>query len=132
MLQQEVELDARAVLAAELAFVDDHFRGSVAAYLAALRRIQLTRVAARGLLLDELRRDAVRARFFSRRPTGAEVAEFHGTYAGLQRAARRDGSPRRLARRQDDAGSRSRRSRRRGSSISPAPAASGRCTGRSR
>ena len=30
VLQQEVELDARAVLAAELAFVDDHFRGSVA------------------------------------------------------------------------------------------------------
>jgi hypothetical protein len=84
VLQQEVELDARAVLAAELAFVDDHFRGSVPAYLAALRRIQLTRVAARGLLLDELRRDAVRARFFSRRASGAEVAEFHGTYAGLR------------------------------------------------
>ena len=30
VLQQEVELDARAVLAAELAFVDDHFRGSAA------------------------------------------------------------------------------------------------------
>jgi hypothetical protein len=84
VLQQEVELDARAVLAAELAFVDDHFRGSVPAYLAALRRIQLTRVAARGLLLDELRRDAVRARFFSRRSTGAEIADFHGTYAGLR------------------------------------------------
>ena len=84
VLQQEIELDARAVLAAELAFVDDHFRGSVPAYLAALRRIQLTRVAARGLLLDELRRDAVRARFFSRRSTGAEIADFHGTYAGLR------------------------------------------------
>ena len=31
VLQQEVELDARAVLAAELSFVDDHFRGSVSA-----------------------------------------------------------------------------------------------------
>ena len=30
VLQQEMELDARAVLAAELAFVDDHFRGSLA------------------------------------------------------------------------------------------------------
>ena len=29
VLQQEVELDARAVLAAELAFVDDHFRGNL-------------------------------------------------------------------------------------------------------
>ena len=84
VLQQEVELDARAVLAAELSFVDDHFGGSVAAYLAALRRIQLTRVAARGLLLDELRRDAVRARFFSRAATGAELTEFHVTYAGLR------------------------------------------------
>ena len=28
VLRQEVELDARAVLAAELSFVDDHFRGS--------------------------------------------------------------------------------------------------------
>jgi hypothetical protein len=84
VLQQEVELDARAVLAAELAFVDDHFGGSTAAYLAALQRIQLTRVAARGLLLDELRRDAVRARFFSRASTAAEIAEFHTTYSGLR------------------------------------------------
>jgi hypothetical protein len=84
VLQQEIQLDARAVLAAELAFVDDHFAGSTAAYLAALRRIQLTRVAARGLLLDELRRDAVRARFYSRPSTGAEVAEFHMTYSGLR------------------------------------------------
>ncbi len=29
VLQQEIKLDARAVLAAELAFVDDHFRGSL-------------------------------------------------------------------------------------------------------
>ena len=84
VLQQEVEVDAHAVLAAELAFVDDHFHGSTAAYLAALKRIQLTRVAARGLLLDELRRDGVRARFYSRRSTGAEIADFHGTYAGLR------------------------------------------------
>ncbi len=84
VLQQEVKLDARAVLAAELAFVDDHFRGSMPAYLAALRGINLTRLAARGLLLDELRRDAVRARFVAPRPSGTAVAEFHRTYAGLQ------------------------------------------------
>jgi hypothetical protein len=84
VLQQEVELDARAVLAAELAFVDDHFRGSVAAYLAALGKIQLSRPAARGLLLDELRRDAVRARFTPSRPGAGQIAEFHSTYAGLR------------------------------------------------
>jgi hypothetical protein len=84
VLQQEVELDARAVLAAELAFVQDHFGGSVNAYLGALRRIQLSRVAARGLLLDELRRDAVRARFVPAAPSARAIREFHETYADLQ------------------------------------------------
>ena len=84
VLQQEVELDARAVLAAELAFVDDHFRGSLSAYLSALKRIQLTRTAARGLLLDELGRDAVRARFRAPPAGGAAIEEFHRTYGGLQ------------------------------------------------
>jgi hypothetical protein len=84
VLQQEIELDARAVLAAELAFVDDHFNGSREAYLAALRRIQLTRIAARGLLLDEVRRDLVRARFRPAKPSAAAIAEFHVTYAGLR------------------------------------------------
>jgi hypothetical protein len=84
VLQQEIELDAHAVLAAELAFIDDHFRGSLSAYLAALKGIQLTRAAARGLLLDELRRVAVRARFFTARPAAAAISEFHRTYAGLQ------------------------------------------------
>ena len=84
VLLQEVELDARAVLAAELSVVDDHFRGSVPSYLAALRGIQLTRTAARGLLLDELRREAVRARFLVPRAGGEAIAEFHRTYANLQ------------------------------------------------
>jgi hypothetical protein len=84
VLQQEVTLDARAVLAAELAFVDDHFNGSQAAYLAALQRIRLSRTAARALLLDEVRRDRVRARFKPARPSAAAIAEFHETYAGLR------------------------------------------------
>ena len=84
VLQQEVQLDARAVLAAEAAFVEDHFGGSAQRYLAALRRIALTRTAARGLLLDELRRDAVRARFVPRAPSAEAIAEFHRTYSGLR------------------------------------------------
>jgi hypothetical protein len=84
VLQQEVELDARKVLGAELAFVEDHFGGSRARYTAALRRIRLSLSAARGLLLDELRRDAVRARFRPRPPSAAAVAEFHATYGGLR------------------------------------------------
>jgi hypothetical protein len=84
VLQQEVKIDAHAVLRAELAFVDDHFRGSTSAYLAALSRIRLTRIAARGLLLDELRRDAVRARFRPPRPSATAIADFHATYGNLQ------------------------------------------------
>jgi hypothetical protein len=84
VLQQQVQLDARVVLAAELAFVDDRFRGNVTTYLAALQAIQLSRTAARGLLLDELRRDAVRARFTPARPGGHQISEFHSTYAGLR------------------------------------------------
>jgi hypothetical protein len=84
ILQKEVRLDPQAVLIAERAFVDDHFRGNVTSYLAALRRIKLTQSAARGLLLDELRREAVRARFSPARPAGQQLLEFHATYAGLQ------------------------------------------------
>lgn len=84
VLQQEIDLDARAVLAAELAFVDDHFNGNLGAYLAALGELRLTRAVARGLLLDELRRDAVRARFLPGKPSAAAIAEFHVTYAGLR------------------------------------------------
>jgi hypothetical protein len=84
VLQQEVKLNPQAVLRAELAFVEDHFGGSQARYLGALRRTGLTRTAARGLLLDELRRDAVRARFRPRRPATAAVGEFHRTYGNLR------------------------------------------------
>jgi hypothetical protein len=84
VLQQQVQLDARAVLAAELAFVEDRFRGNVTTYLAALQAIQLSRAAARGLLLDELRRDAVRARFTPARPGSHQISEFHSTYGGLR------------------------------------------------
>jgi hypothetical protein len=84
VLQQEITLDARAALAAELAFVDNHFNGSQAAYLGALQRIRLPRSAARALLLDDVRRDRVRERFKPPRPSAAAVAEFHVTYAGLR------------------------------------------------
>jgi len=84
VLAQEIIVDAHAVLTAELAFVDDHFRGRMTAYLAALQRIRLSRAAARGLLLDELRRDAVRTRFRPAPASGAAVAEFHRTYGSLR------------------------------------------------
>ncbi len=99
VLQQEVELDARAVLAAELAFVDDHFRGNLSAYLAALQRIPLSRSAARGLLLDELRRDAVRARFTPARPGGRPDRRVPHHLRRPAGAPGRDGAAGRVARR---------------------------------
>ena len=84
VLQQEVPLDPRAVLTAELALVDDRYGGRLTSYLAALSRARLTRTAARALLADELRRDTVRSRFAPPRPNAAAVAEFQATYGGLQ------------------------------------------------
>lgn len=84
VLRQEVELDAAAGGRAERAFVEEHFRGSVPAYLAALRRVQLTRASGRELLLDELRRERVRSRFGAAYPSAAEVEEFHRTHGSLR------------------------------------------------
>jgi hypothetical protein len=84
VLQSEVELDARAVLAAELALVEDKHGGSTSDYLGALRRAGLTRAAARAVLADELRREAIRSRFQAPAPSGGTIAEFHRTYAGLR------------------------------------------------
>ena len=83
VLQREVSRTPRAG-AAELAYIDDRFRGSVGAYLGALRRVGLSRSAARGLLLDELRRDAVRERFRPKAPSAAAIAEFHRAYADFR------------------------------------------------
>jgi hypothetical protein len=84
VLQQELAVDARSVLTAELALVDDRYGGRLSSYLAALSRARLTRTAARALIADELRREKVRARFVPPRPTAAAVAEFQSTYGGLQ------------------------------------------------
>jgi hypothetical protein len=84
VLRQEVTLDAGAGRWAERAFVEEHFRGSVPAYVAALRRVQLTRSAAHELLLDEVRREQVRRRFGAAYPSAADVAEFHRTHGSLR------------------------------------------------
>jgi hypothetical protein len=84
VLASEIELDARDVLGAELAFVDDRFGGSVGAYARALAKVGLSRSAARALLADELRREAVRARFRVRTPSLAAMTEFQRTYGERQ------------------------------------------------
>lgn len=84
LLASKVELDPRAPLDAELALVEDRYGGSSSAYLGALARAGLGRPAARALLADELRREAIRSRFLAPRHGAAAIAAFHSTYAGLQ------------------------------------------------
>ncbi len=84
LLRREVELDARLSLTAEAAAIEERYGGSEAAYVRALRRGRLTRAAARALLTDEVRRDAVRARFTVPAPTVAVVDAFRATYGGLR------------------------------------------------
>ena len=84
VLASKVELEPGAVLAAELALVEERHGGSLAAYRTALGRARLGRVAARALLADELRREAIRSRFRPPPPSAAAVAAFHSTYAPLQ------------------------------------------------
>ncbi|MGI9111535.1 MAG: hypothetical protein ACR2GT_04985, partial [Gaiellaceae bacterium] len=84
VLAAEVKLEPRAPLAAELAFVEERYRGSGAAYVAALGRAGLSRAAARALLADELRRETIRSRFTAPRPSAGAIAAFHTTYAELQ------------------------------------------------
>ena len=84
VLAAKVELDPQAVLGAELSLVEERYGGSLAAYLSALSRARLGRAAARALLADEIRREAIRARFRPPPPSAAAVAAFHATYAGLQ------------------------------------------------
>ena len=84
VLASKVDLEPGAVLAAELALVEERHGGSLAAYRTALGRARLGRVAARALLADELRREAIRARFRPPPPSAAAVAAFHATYASLQ------------------------------------------------
>ena len=76
-------MDARTVLATEQGFVDEHFGGSLAEYLQALRRARLSRVEVRAFLADELRRDTVATRFVVAKPSAAAVSAFYQTYASF-------------------------------------------------
>ena len=84
VLQSKVELEPGDVLAAERSLVEERYGGSLVAYRAALARARLGRTAARALLADEIRREAIRSRFQPRPPSPGAVAAFHTTYAGLQ------------------------------------------------
>ncbi len=69
VLQSKVELEPGDVLAAERSLVEERYGGSLVAYRAALARARLGRTAARALLADEIRREAIRSRFQPRPPS---------------------------------------------------------------
>ena len=121
------------VLAAELAFVDDHFRGSVSAVPRRARADPADADGrARRCSLDELRRDAVRARFRARAPERGGDRGVPPHLRGAAGAPGRDRAPCRVARRPEPR-PRGRDVRaRRGSSRCRAAAASARSTGGSR
>lgn len=69
------------VLAAERALIDSRFRGSRAAYLAALRARGATLDVARGVIADQLRRARIAASLPVPPPSEADVSAFYATYA---------------------------------------------------
>jgi hypothetical protein len=83
VLSSQLPLDAFDVLTAERELVLDRYGGSLAAYAGALGRARLTRLGARALIADELRRDLVRARFLVAPASAAAIAAFHESYAWL-------------------------------------------------
>jgi hypothetical protein len=83
----KVPVTSREILAAERAIVRHRFRGSRAAYRAALARSGANISLARGVIADELREAQIEPRLPARRPTGAEVGDYYETYGGSQARA---------------------------------------------
>ena len=80
---EHVSVSAARVIAAERTVIATRFRGSGAAYRAALRRARATVSMARGILADELRRATIEARLAARRPSAAEISAFYEGYPDL-------------------------------------------------
>ena len=73
----------QAVLAAERAVIAQRFNGSAAAYRDALAQAGATVNIARGILGDELRRDAIAQTLTVRTPSATEIATFYESYPDL-------------------------------------------------
>ena len=68
-------------LAREREIVQRRFGGSRVAYLTALSRARATLAVARGVITDQLRREAIQQRLRAPAPSAAAIAEFYRTYA---------------------------------------------------
>lgn len=82
-----VPVSSADIVAAERAIVATRFRGSGAAYRAALARAGANVSVARGVIADELREAALEPHLSARRPTGREVGEYYETFGGAQARA---------------------------------------------
>jgi hypothetical protein len=81
--REHVSVSSAQVLAIERDIVAARFGGSRAAYLAALSRAGASPDVARGIVGDELRRQALAGRMRVRAPSAADVARFRTTYASV-------------------------------------------------
>jgi hypothetical protein len=81
---RRVPVTSAEIVAAERAIVRHRFRGSGAAYRAALARARANVTVARGVIADELREAALRPHLAARRPTGTEVGEYYETFGDAQ------------------------------------------------
>ena len=80
---ERVPVSAADVLAAERAVVAQAFKGSRAAYTAALRQAHASVAIARGVLADQLRRAKMEATFPTGTPSATEVQTFYDSYPDL-------------------------------------------------
>ena len=74
-------VSTKAILNAEKAVIALHFRGSRAAYAAALRRADASVAIARGVIADELRRSIIQRRLSVAGPSASEIQSYYDTYA---------------------------------------------------
>ncbi len=78
--QDEAPVTAAEVISAERVVVDISFQGSRSRYLAALAAAQATRLVARGLIGDLLRRQRLEQRMAAVEPAAKDLATFYRSY----------------------------------------------------
>jgi hypothetical protein len=81
---EKVGADPAVVTRTENAIVASRFDGSRAAYLASLAKASVSLITARAVIADELRREALEARFNTPSVPAADVAEAVETYASMR------------------------------------------------
>ena len=84
VLRAAVAPTPRALRLAEQLFVAERFGGSLSAYLRAISEARLSRSTMRAVIVDELRRQAVRNRFVVSSPSAGAIESFYRAYSSFQ------------------------------------------------